>query len=67
MAESDEDSNCSYFSWGELSDQFCYNNLSFLCLNARSITNKFAELNLNLSQLSKRSVYSLITMHVSIP
>ena len=36
--------NCSYVSWSDLSASLVPNNLSFLSLNARSISNKFPEL-----------------------
>ena len=53
--------NCFYSSWEELSRNFTSNDLSFLCLNARSIINKFTELKLYLSSLSVNFSFIIIT------
>ena len=53
--------NCQSTSWSGISKCFGLSSLSFLCLNARSIVNKFAEFVAHLHELDNKFSFILIT------
>ena len=53
--------NCQRANWTEISKYVSHSSLSLLCLNARSISNKFSEFVAHLNELKGKFTFILIT------
>ena len=54
-------SNCKYVTWSSFTSEFKSDFLSVLCLNSRSILNKFGELKCYLESLTEKFSFIIIT------